>query len=162
MKFRNVFVCPVVGRNIREEFAALRFNRTRILAGQLIDHLTLTIDDVFQFSHVITEVFDFLSHADARIRYVVALADLEGDTGIDHVFTAADGAADGEGGIFVRFVEGTESTGVSAAIVAIAKGEIPFVIGIEVLRMEGCQSSCTGTDAVDAVIQFIDFPTQVI
>ena len=45
---------------------------------------------------------------------------------------------------------------------AIAKGEIPFVIGIEVLRMEGCQSSCTGTDAVDAVIQFIDFPTQVI
>ena len=74
MKLSNVFVSPVVSRNIREELAAFGLNRTRILASQLINHLTLTIDDVFEFRYVITEVFDFLSHANARVRYVVALA----------------------------------------------------------------------------------------
>ena len=67
MKLGNVFVSPVVSRNIREEFVALRLNRARILTGQLINHLTLTIDDVFEFRYVITEVFDFLSHANTRL-----------------------------------------------------------------------------------------------
>ena len=31
MKLGNVFVSPVVSRNIREEFVALRLNRARIL-----------------------------------------------------------------------------------------------------------------------------------
>lgn len=92
---------------------------------------------------------------------MVALADLEADAGIDHIFPAAEGTTDAEHRVFVGPIVSTDSYGTGIFIVAITGCEIPLVVRIEVQRMESCQGSGTGTDAVDAGTQLVDGTTEV-
>ena len=93
---------------------------------------------------------------------MVALAELNADTGIDHVFPAAEGTADTEHGVFIGTVVSTDSGRIGATVIAVASGEVPLIIRVEVQRMESCQCSGTGADTIDAVAQFIDRTAEAI
>ena len=151
----------MVGRDIGEQIIARILDRTGIGTRQLVDEGTLAVDDGIQVGHILAQVFNFLSHGDAGRRNVVALADLEADTGIDHVFPAAEGTTDAEHRVFIGTIVSADSYGTGIFIIAITGCEIPLVIWIKVQRMEGCQGSGTGTDAVDAGTQLVDGTTEV-
>lgn len=92
----------------------------------------------------------------------IALADLEGNAGVEHVVVIAQSRADADEGGCIRMVERTESYGIGRAIVAVPYREVPFIFRIELSRMEGCQSSRTGAYFIDAVAEAIDAFAQVV
>ena len=61
----------------------------------------------------------------------------EADTCIDHVFSAAYGAAYGEHNFFVRTVEGADRSGIFTPVVTQAGCKGQFVIRVKFQRMEG-------------------------
>ena len=93
---------------------------------------------------------------------MVALAELEADTGIDHVLAAADRTANRERRVLIRTVERADSRRIRAAVIAVAHREVPLVIRVEVLRMQGRESSRTGTDAIDAAVHLVDGPDALL
>ena len=80
--------------------------------------------------------FHFLGHGHAGRRNVVALAELNADTGIDHVFPAAEGTADTEHGVFIGTVISTDSGRIGATVIAVASGEVPLIIRLPSLLTE--------------------------
>ena len=132
------------------------------------DKVILLFDTAFQFFQGFLQFLDFpvlqgivclellvfryqLGLADTGIG--VSFANLEADAGVEHIFPIAEVRAQAEHGIFIGTIEGAEGDTVGIAVIAITDSEVPFVIGIEVQRMERCQSRCTGSDFVYAVIQ---------
>ena len=81
MEGRDVFVSPVISRDIGEEVVALVLNAAGIHTCQFVDEGTLAMDDVIQFGHIFAQVLNFLGHGHARRGDMVALAELEADTG---------------------------------------------------------------------------------
>ena len=146
---RYIFISPVILRYIWEEL------ELRCIQFLSCIHIQQSRFQTFQF---FSEVFDFLRHSYLGSRNMVALAQLQADTRIHHIFTIAEAAAYREHGIFIRTIVSADSGCIFAIVIAIACCEIPLVIRIEVQRVERCQSGCTSTDFVDAVAQFIDTP----
>ena len=144
---RYIFISPVILRYIWEE---LELRRIQFLSCIRIQQSR------FQTFHFFSEVFDFLRHSYLGSRNMVALAQFQADTCIHHIFTITEAAAHREHGIFIRTIVSADSGCIFAIVIAIACCEIPLVIWIEVQRMERCQSGCTSTDFVDAVVQLTD------
>ena len=88
------------------------------------------------FGHMLAHGFHFLGHGHAGRGNMVTLAKLNADTGIDHVFPAAEGTADTEHGVFIRTGVSTDSGRIGATVIAIASGEVPLIIRVEIKRME--------------------------
>ena len=80
------------------------------------------------------------------------MTNLKGYAGVNHIVIVADSAADAEHGILVRTVEGADRHGVFTAVIAVACGKIPLVVGVEIERMKGCQGSCSCADFVNAAV----------
>ena len=77
----------------------------------------------------------------------------EAQSGIDHIFPIAEIPGHTEHGPIIRAIESPQSHGTGIPIVAEAYGEIPFVIGIEILGME-CRQSCRpGPHFVQTAVQ---------
>ena len=135
-QFGDVFISPVVGRNIGEQIISLILDHTGVGTRQFVNEGTLTVDDGVQVGHILAQVLDFLGHGYAGRGNMVTLAELNTDTGIDHVFPAAEGTADTEHGVFIGTVVSTDSGRIGATVIAVASGEVPLIIRIEIKRME--------------------------
>ena len=92
---------------------------------------------------------------------MVALSELDGNARVHHIFTAAERSADAEHGVFIRAVVRTDSSCIGSFIIAVACGKVPFVIRIEIKRMESGKCSSPCADSVDTVAQFINSTIQV-
>ena len=90
-----------------------------------------------------------------------ALAELEADAGVEHVFPAAQAGSDGEENVVRRPIEGADRDGIGRFVITVAGCKVTLRAWIVVQRMEGCQGCCPGTDAVDARIEVAD-PTVLV
>ena len=103
------------------------------------------------------QAVNFVSHGFlGRVGVARAFADSPGYAGIDHVFTAAIGRTDAEHGIVVGAIEGTDCNSAGTAVVTDTGCYFPTGIGIEIQGVESCQGGCTGTDAVDTIVESIN------
>ncbi len=157
-KFLKVFFQIRVDANTNR---CLCHDTPLFLADVLTDHFSLFLDQSFQFGnllilliHRIFQAFNLLSHGRLRRRDAAAtLTNLEAQAGVKHIFPVAEIRTHTKHGIFIGTIEGTQSDTVGIAVIAVTNGEIPLVIRVEVQWMKRCQSSRTGTDLVDAVIE---------
>lgn len=99
-QFADVFVSPVVIGYIGEEQALIGIDSQVVHSLELGDFSRL-------FSQGLPQVADFLGHSDTGVGNMVAAADFQADAGIDHVFTAAETAADAEHSVFIRPIDDT-------------------------------------------------------
>ena len=147
------------------------------LAQCLLNHFALLSYKSFQFSNLFVLFFhlsilcfqefilffNLLSHDRlGRRDTAAAAAEFEADAGVNHVFPAAEAATDAEHGIFVRAIVGTDSDCIGAGIVAVTSCEVPLVVRVKIERVEGCQSGCASTDAIDAAIQLVERMAQAV
>ena len=93
---------------------------------------------------------------------MVPSANLEADTRINHILTAAHRSADRNHCVFIRAIVGSYSYSISTLIVTITCRKIPLAVRIEIKRMESCQSSSTGTDTIDSIIHIINSAANLV
>lgn len=83
------------------------------------------------------------------------MAQADADACIDHVFSAAPAAAQREEGIFIGLVEGADGTGIGIHVVTETGSKVPLFFRIEIQRMKRRQSSCPGTNPVQAIVKLV-------
>ena len=151
----DVFVSPVVFWNIREELHSVHLNRAAHACGQLAYKRG-------EVSYIRSQVHDFLSHRCTGIAYACGTVQGEGNACIHHVLAVAEGSAYAQHNLFIRTVECAYRSSVFALVVAVACCKGQFVIGIEIHRVQRCESGGTGAnlvntaaEAVNTMIEFI-------
>ena len=145
----DVFVSPVVFGNIREELHSVHLNRAAHACGQL----TYKRGEV---SYISSQIYDFLSHRRTGIAYACGTVQGEGDTCVHHILAIAEGSAYAQHNLFIRTVERTYRSSVSALVVAVACCKGQFVIGIEIHRVQRCESGSTGANLVNAAAEVVN------
>lgn len=81
------------------------------------------------------------------------MAQADADACIDHVFSAAPAAGQGEEGIFIGLVEGADGTSIGIHVVTETSSKVPLFFRIEIQRMKCRQSSCPGANPVQAIVK---------
>ena len=144
----DVFICPVVSRNIREELGLAFIQHTECFFH--LSHLSA------HFCQLTAQVDNLTRQSGAAVAYMVGAVQSKGDACVNHVFTVAYGTANTEHYLFVRTIVSADCCSVFACIVAIACGEGQFVIRIEVHRMQCCQSCCACANLVHTAAQLVN------
>ena len=145
----DVFVSPVVFGNIREELHSVHLNRAAHACGQL----TYQRGEV---SYIRSQVHDFLSHRCTGIAYACGTVQGEGNTCIHHVLAVAEGSAYAQHNLFIRTIECAYRSSVFALVVAVACCKGQLVIGIEIHRVQRCESGGTGANLVNAAAKIVN------
>lgn len=145
----DVFVSPVVFGNIREELHSVHLNRAAHACGQL----TYKCGEV---SYIRSQIYYFLSHRRAGIAYACGTVQGEGDTCVHHILAIAEGSAYTQHNLFIRTVECAYRSSVFALVVAVACCKGQLVIGIEIHRVQRCESGSTGTNLVNAAAEVVN------
>ena len=135
--------------NIREELHSVHLNR----AAHACSQLTYQCGEV---SYIRSQVHDFLSHRCTGIAYACGTVQGEGDACINHVLAVAEGSAYAQHNLFIRTVECAYRSSVFALVVAVACCKGQFVIGIEIHRVQRCESGGTGANLVNAVAEIVN------
>ena len=135
--------------NIREELHSVHLNRAAHACGQL----TYKRGEV---SYIRSQVHDFLSHRCTGIAYACGTVQGEGDACINHVLAVAEGSAYAQHNLFIRTVERAYRSSVFALVVAIACCKGQLVIGIEIHRVQRCESGGTGANLVNAAAKIVN------
>lgn len=100
------------------------------------------LDDLLVF-------LNLLGQCRARHGLRTGRTELEGDASTKHRIAVAHGAGEVDRRIFIRMVEDAESSCVGILVMAVACGEVQFVVRIEFARMESSKGCCAGADFID-------------
>ena len=103
--------------------------------------------------HLLLQGHDFPGHNGTGTHDGISMAQADADACIDHVFSAAPAAGQGEEGTFIGLVEGADGISIGIHVVTETGSKVPLFFRIEIQRTKRRQSSCPGANPGQAIVK---------